>query len=386
MKKITLAALLLCITAAAQAAPRTIEVILPLTGGSAFLGKAEQQSLINLEAAVNAGTIKAPPTHFVFHDDQSSPQNAVQIATQIKASNPPVIVGSAIVGMCNAMAPLMKNGPVMYCLSPGIHPPAGGFVFTAGVDTKDLAIGMIRYWRLKGLKRFGLITSTDASGQDAERNIRAIFAEPENKDISIVGDARFNPTDVSVAAQIQRIKATEPEALIAWSTGAPIATVFKAISDAGWQIPVATTDGNATFAQMDQYAAFLPKELYIPSSIWVGTGKGEVLPPGPQEARDELRKAFKPTGNEPDSASTRSWDPALILMSVLQELGPDATAEQLRAKLVTLTGFNAVNGTYDFVKNPQRGLDESNVVVTRWDVATHFWQPVSLTHGYLPKP
>ena len=41
------------------------------------------------------------------------------------------IIGSAIVAMCNAMAPLMQNGPVMYCFSPGIHPAKGSYVFSS---------------------------------------------------------------------------------------------------------------------------------------------------------------------------------------------------------------------------------------------------------------
>ncbi len=387
MLKILIAALAFgaASTANVQAAPRTIDVILPLTGATAFLGKAQQTALINLQAAIAAGIIKAEPVNFVFHDDQTSPQNAVQLATGLVDSKPAVILGSSQVAMCNAMAPLMKNGPVMFCFSPGIHPATGSFVFTSGVDTKDLAAAMIRYWRMKGVTRLGLITSTDASGQDAERNIRALVALPENKDIAIVGDARFNPGDVSVSAQIQRIKGTNPEALIAWATGGPIATVFKGISEAGLEIPVATTNGNMTYAQMDQYAAVLPKELYIPSPPFMGTDLGEVSEPQ-KTARAQFYAAYKASGIVPDSASTLGWDPAMLVLSALSQLGPDATAEQLRAKLAGTTGFIGVNGTYDFPTVPQRGVGEHEAVVTKWNPAAHTWQPVSLAGGVPPKP
>jgi branched-chain amino acid transport system substrate-binding protein len=56
--------------------------------------------------------------------------------------------------------------------------------------------------------------------------------------------------------------------VVAWSTGTPIATIFKGILQAGLDVPTATTDGNMTFAQMTNYAAFLPKQLYIPSGEW----------------------------------------------------------------------------------------------------------------------
>lgn len=382
MFRILAAGLILCATAgSAMSAPREIEVILPLTGPGAFLGRAQQIALQNLEAAVGSGAIRFDPVHFVFHDDQSSPQNAVQLATSLKANAPALILGSSQVAMCNAMAPLAKAGPVMFCFSPGIHPAAGSFVYTSGVDTKDLAASMIRYWRMKGVTRLGLITSTDASGQDAERNIRAVMALPENKDIAIVGGARFNPGDVSVSAQIQRIKGANPEAMIAWATGGPIATVFKGISEAALDIPVATTNGNMTYAQMDQYAGFLPKELYIPSAQFMGPVPGTTLSPALEAAHAVFYGAYKGSGVTPDSASTLSWDPGLLVLNAMAKAGANATAEELRAALASTKGFTGVNGTYDMTASPQRGLDEGDVIVTRWNPQARAWEPMSLARG-----
>jgi len=100
-----------------------INVILPLTGGGAFLGKAEQQALQRYEKAANAnGGIHGKPLNFVFNDDQTSPQIAVQLANRVKATKPAVILGSALVALCNAMTPLMKDGPVLYFYRPGSIP------------------------------------------------------------------------------------------------------------------------------------------------------------------------------------------------------------------------------------------------------------------------
>src|SRR5690349_8003714 len=82
---------------AAAADPYAIDVILPLTGGASFLGKAEQQALQIAEKVVNAdGGIHGRPVQFMFHDDQSRPQTAVQLATQANASHPTAILGSAV--------------------------------------------------------------------------------------------------------------------------------------------------------------------------------------------------------------------------------------------------------------------------------------------------
>jgi branched-chain amino acid transport system substrate-binding protein len=359
-----------------------INAILPLTGGGSFLGKAEQKSLELAAALANkSGGISGRQLSFVFHDDQSSPQTAVQLATQIVATHPPLIVGSSIVAMCNAMAPLMRNGPVQYCLSPGIHPQAGSYTFTASVSTFDLANALIRYFRLKGWTRIALMTSTDASGQDAERGLNQIIAMPENKEVSVVERAHFNPSDVSVAAQIERVKAANPQAFIAWSTGAPIATILRATNQAGLDIPIGTTDGNMTHAQMEQYDSFLPPQLYFPAALWAVAvergAKGEAV----SAAQQQFLTSFAEAGVAPDLPGEIAWDPAMILIDALRRLGPDVTADRLRDHLAHLKDFAGANGTYDFEKEPQRGLSVENAVVTRWNRTSKHWDVLSKPTG-----
>jgi branched-chain amino acid transport system substrate-binding protein len=367
---------------AAAADPYEIHAILSLTGGASFLGKAEQQSIQLIEKWANAnGGIRGRPLRFVFHDDQSSPQVAVQLASQVVALKPAVQIGPNLVAMCNAAGALMKDGPVMYCLSPGIHPPAGSYVFTSSVSTVDLSKALIRYFRLRGWTNIAVMTSTDASGQDAERGIKGNLALPENKDVKVVAQEHFAPTDVSVAAQIEKIKAAKPQAMIAWSTGSPAGTIFKAIAQAGLDIPVGTTDGNMTHAQMTQYAAFLPKQLYIPAAEWVMHGSKTKREPAVEKAQALFEETFKAGGVEPDVASALAWDPTMVLIDALRKLGPTATATQVRDHLSKLKGYAGVDGIYDYQQVPQRGLDVNNAVVTLWNPAKKNWEPVSQPAG-----
>ena len=360
-----------------------INVILPLTGGASFLGKSEQHALELVQKSVNAGGgIQGRPLQFNFFDDQSSPQTAVQMANQVLALKPAVMIGPSIVSMCNAVAPLMQqNGPVMYCLSPGIHPAPGSFVFTSSVSTHDLENALIRFFRMKGWTRIALITSTDASGQDAERGIDEVMKLPENKSMVMVERAHFNPTDVSVSAQIERVKAANPQAFIAWSTGAPIATIFKGIIQAGLNVPVATTDGNMTYTQMKQYAAFLPKDLYFPVGLWAAAGANLKLPPEVKKAQDDFYAAYKAENTTPDEAAALAWGPAMALIDALKKLGPNATAAQVREALAHMKNQPGINGLIDFEAVPQRGLSVQNALVTRWDPATQRWQAMSQPTG-----
>src|SRR5213080_2723740 len=162
-----LAALLaLAATQAAAQQARDIPVILSATGSGAFLGKQEQEALRLQEKSVNAsGGIHGKPLRFDFHDDGSNAQTAVQITTDLIARRPPVIIGPALTGTCNAAMPLGASGPVMYCFASGVHPAAGSYGFSGGVSTHDQMHVMINFLRLKGWTRLAYISSTDATGQ-----------------------------------------------------------------------------------------------------------------------------------------------------------------------------------------------------------------------------
>ncbi|HVA14350.1 MAG TPA: ABC transporter substrate-binding protein [Stellaceae bacterium] len=362
-----------------------IHVIDDLTGGAAFLGKEEQQALLILEKLVNQqGGIGGKPLHFVFHDDQSNPQIAVQLTNDVLALHPAVIMGSGFVATCNAMAPLMQNGPVMYCFSPGIHPPSGSYVFVAGVSTFDQSAALVNYFRLKGWTKLALVTSTDATGQDADEGFAKLLKRPENGTINIVSHQHFNPTDVTISAQIERIKSADPQVLIGWATGAPSATIFRGAVQAGLTLPMGTTGGNMTYAQMKNFAAFLPHELYLPAPLWpVGADPQPKLQLDPAVAakQKDFYASFKDAGAKPDEGSTLAWDPATLVIDALRKLGTGASAAQLREYLLHLKGAAGVNGVYDFEKYPQRGLSIENTIVTRWNAAAARWDVVAKPTG-----
>ena len=368
---------------AAQAAdPYKIHVILPLTGGAAFLGKGEQQALQLFEKLINQeGGINGQPLEFVYHDDQTSPQTTVQTANGIVPEKPAVMLGSSIVAMCSAIAPLLKEGPFDYCLSPGVHPAAGSYQYSTSTDTHALIEALVRYFRLSGLTKIAFMSSTDASGQDAERGFDEVIKLPENAGMQVVERQRFAPTDVSVSAQIERVKAANPQAFIAWSTGAPIATVFKAMVQAGLDVPFGTTNGNQTYAQMNQYKDFLPKQLYIPTSVFLPHDGMFKLDPPVEEAQHKFYAAFKAANVKPDNMSALAWDPANLVIAALRKLGTKASAKDIKDYVDAQTAFPGINGIYDFKTVPQRGLTVKNALVTRWTPAADTWTVVSEPTG-----
>jgi len=380
---IGLVAALLAASVSRAAGTYDINVVLPLTGSAAFVGQGQKDALAAFEIQTNkTGGIGGATLHFVFQDDQTSPQVAVQLTTQILGGTPAVIMGSSLVGECLAMAALMRNGPVHYCMSPAIHPKPGGYVFSAASSSIDQIAAVVRYYRMKGLTKLATLMTTDASGQDGDRAVDKILGYPENKGvITKVVAEHFNPSDVSVAAQIARIKESGAQAIVAWTTGAPAATVFRGMIQAGLDLPVAPTSGNQTFAAMTQWQSFLPTHLILASALYPPHAGVLQLDPRVEKAQHEMYAVLKDRGLKADNQAATSWDAGLIIVSGLRKLGANATAKQLRDYIANLTDFPGVDGIYDFKKYPERGLGPDSSTVTTYDAKTKDWVWLSRPGG-----
>lgn len=277
------------------------------------------------------------------------------------------MLGPVMQASCNATTSLVKSGPVSFCLSPADYPDSGSYRFNASTGVDDSAVMMVRYLRLRGLKRIALITATDAAGQVLDKSFAAAFAAPENKDAILTVHEHFNYADLSVAAQMARVKASNPQALIAWATGTPLATLLQAFRNAGLEIPFV---GNSlVYEQALQLKSLMPKEFLFPG--------------GPQalltadlaalNSRDPVRRmqgvwgeSFKAINVKPDFAQILVWDAAMLSVEILRRVGPNATPQQAHDYITNLHGWVGVNGVYDF-RGRQRGVGAESIAMNRWD-------------------
>jgi branched-chain amino acid transport system substrate-binding protein len=365
-------------------APYEINVILPSTGPGAFLGSHEIAAFGVLEKLTNEhGGINGTPVKFVYQDDQTSPPVAVQLAQGLIAKHAPLMIGSALAATCTAIAPLTEhNGPVQYCLSPILHGIPGGYAYSASAGSTDIAVVTARFYRRHGWTKIALITSTDASGSDFERQFDFALSLPENRSMSIVDREHFNGADLSVAAQMARIKAANPQGVITYATGTPLGTLLHGIHDADLDVPIAASSGNMIYEQMSQYAGFMPSRLYFAATR--GIAPDANLRPGPiMDAQVAYFNAFKAAKIRPDFASALAWDPGLILISALRKLGTGATSDQIHTYIQGLHGWAGIDGIYDFRDQSQRGLGQNALVVYHWDVPAGTFTVASRTMGNL---
>jgi len=359
--------------------PYELHALLALSGLAAFLGTKEQESLRALEGVVNAsGGIQGHPLRIVFEDDQSNPQVAVQLVSGLVAQKVPVFLGPTLTAVCQAVAPLVdKEGPVSFCMSPTIIPRPGGFMFMSAPSIDDVEPFVLRFFRERGLTRIALITSTDASGSDFEKRFDGVLARPEFRGMTLAAREHMATADITVAAQIARIKAANPQALLSFTVGPPFGTLLRSIHDADLDIPIYGSGGNFTYAQMAQYASFMPKELYLNGARGItpdADARGGVA-----RAQDVYIKAVRAAGIRPEFSTSIPWDRTMIAVDALRHLGVNATAAQVHDYVEQLRGWSGIQGTYDFRTRDQRGLGEAAAAIFRWDIAKSDF--VLVAHG-----
>jgi branched-chain amino acid transport system substrate-binding protein len=379
-----LALLLTAATIGASSAadePYDLYGILSLTGPAAFLGRGENTALLAAEKYVNArGGIKGRPVHMVVLDDQSNPQVAVQLANQVIAKKVPVLLGSSVGATCAAIAPLVDvNGPLMYCFSPVLREKRGSYALPYGLTNRDFIANGLRYMKAKGVKTIALLETTDATGQEAETATRDALAYPDLKSIRMVDTERYGPTDISITAQVSRIKAANPDGVVNYVTGTAFGTALRAFFESGYNGYIFASSSNAQKPQMQQYANFLPNNLIFGT---LGFQMQGVLPPGVRLAKSTYLDTMHQLGvSDPDVGNIVPWDPTMLVIDGLRKYGTNATPAQLLGYIMSVNHWPGIQGMYDFTHGNLRGIDPKSTGAMRWDKAKDDFVIVSRPGG-----
>jgi len=358
--------------------PYVIPAVLPVTGPAAIIGAQVATALHIFENYANThGGLRGQPIHFDIKDDGSNVSTSVQLFNGVLAQHPAVVLGPTPTQTCNALAPLAeKVQVVVYCSSPGALPPKGGYVFCSAPALPEFDRGIIRYMRLKGYRKFAIISSNDGSGQANDAATREVLALPESSDLKVVTWEHINNSDIDATAQATHIKNSGADAIIAWVAGPTFGTFLRSLRDAGVDLPLTPNGANVDPVELAQFNDFLPKEMPLAAFPFMAPTEVQRTPlRGPVS---DLIAAYRAAGQPLTPGVGYAWDMAWIVFSGLRKIGPNATATQLRDYILGLRDFAGVDGIYNFADpSDQHGLSDRNVVMVGWDGKTKGWIPLS---------
>lgn len=222
--------------------------------------------------------------------------------------------------------------------------------------------------------------TTDATGQRSDKMVDYVIHLAENKSLTIVANEHFSDSDISVNAQVARIKAADPDFIYLSATGTPFQTVMRSLNDAGlFAIPIVTSSANMSTRMLAPYAKTPPAELIFNGPrFWGSTNETN---PAVKSAIAEYRAAYQRMGAEMTPNDDFGWDTAKIVVDAFRHLGTSATADQVHDYIENLRGFAGINGSYDFSSGDQHGLDATSLIMLKWDAATSTYVPASAPGG-----
>lgn len=355
-------------TTKGSSSPYVIHAVLSETGQGSFLGSREAKALKGLVDSTNAsGGINGHNIQLDIKDNQSSPQTSVSIATQWASQKVPFILNGSIAAAAKAVdAIATSNGPVIYDLTPVNPAPADSYIFNSGISYKLDLEAILNTLRSKGITKVAFLNTTDVSGASGWPVMQAVLSEPQNKSVQVVSHQTYDPTAVSATTQMSVMKAASPQAIIIWTTGAPLGTALHAQSQLGMgNIPVYTSAGNAVSGEMKHLSSVLPKSIYFP----VGPlyFQPSTLPSNLAPVVSTFQSIVSKGGGTPNDGWGLAYASGLMLISAVKHLGVNATASQIKGYLEQLSSFPNIYGVYHLSSSNHNGISLDGVYMSTWN-------------------
>src|ERR1700685_4290189 len=373
MKRLYLSAAVIAASLALPALPalaQTNEIVIGITvtttGPGAALGIPERNALEFV-----AKEIGGVPLKVIVLDDGGDPTtattNARRFVTESKAD---IIMGSSITPTTIALSDVANEAGVPHIgLSPFPITPARA-KWSVSMPQPIPIMGKVLYAHMKAhnIKTVGYIGYSDSYGDLWFNDLKR---QGEPLGLQIVDEERFARPDTSVAGQVLKLVAANPDAVLVGASGTAAGLPQTALRERGYKGLIYQTHGAAS---MD----FI--RIAGPAAEGVIMASGPVLNP---EAQPDTALTKKPglaldTAYEakygPNSRSQfagHSYDAFKVLERVIPvalktaKPGTPEFHEAIRQALLSEHEIAASQGVYNFTEKDRYGLDDrSRIILT----------------------
>ncbi|HML78243.1 ABC transporter substrate-binding protein [Geobacter sulfurreducens] len=349
---------------ASAAEPFRIGALFSITGPASFLGEPEKNTLEMLVKDANArGGIGGRKLELVVYDTQGDVTKAVQLANKlIKNDKVSVIVGPSTTGETMAVIPLAEKEktPLISCAAGiKITDPVKKWVFkTPANDHVAAEKILIQAARLKQ-KSLAIITVSDGFGSSGREQLKALAGQ---KGFRIVADEVYGPKDTDMTAQLTKIKAAKPDAVICWGTNPGPALIARNMKQLGIKVPLYMSHGVASKKFIELAGADAAEGIMLPAgklAIFDKLAKNDPQYKLLKSYDESYRKAY---GVEASTFGGYAYD-AFLLISGAMKMG--TAPQQIRDGLEQTRKLVSVSGIFTMSPADHNGLDLSAFEMVR---------------------
>jgi branched-chain amino acid transport system substrate-binding protein len=331
-----------------------IGVATAMTGTGAATG---QQIAAGVKLAVDevnaAGGINGVTFKLLVEDDRTQPGGSVNAFNKLASMEPAVVVGPTFTNFMLTLAPIIQRAEIPVFTSAGgtkLTDPdvSGGWIFRAAPPTNKTIQSLIDYAAANiAPKRAVILYSNDEwgkSGYDAFKNAGFEFVAAET----------FNFGDKDVSAQVLKLKAANPDAVVIWNS---LPAEAGLITNQLRQFMPDTRIICGQACAVDEYydLAKAGGEGVLTVAPWV---------PGLNPESEDWAARLK--ANDPQATvsytSAESYDAAMIAMTAIAGLG-EIEPGKVREAIAGVKDHKGIVGTYSF---DERGDGLHGGIVVEW--------------------
>lgn len=211
----------------------TVGVIAGTTGPGASVGIPHKSTFSILPAKLGGENVR-----YVMLEDATDPSIAVKSARKLVTEDRvDVIIGSTSVPAATAMMDIATESktPQIALCAMNFAPGKAQWVFSVPHPASIMIEAVVEHMKANGVKTVAYIGFSDPWGEVVYKNLMAM-AEPAG--ITVLTNERYNRTDASVTAQVLKIVAANPDAVLVGGSGTPGALPQLALVERGYKKPI----------------------------------------------------------------------------------------------------------------------------------------------------
>lgn len=328
--------------------------IVASSGPLAAVTSAEVQGLQAGTAFVNAhGGIDGKTVKLTVKNDNADPTTAANLVQSALSggSKPDLVYAGTTSNETAAILPILTQNKILSIqtsvsdatIDPSKNPYAFSLASRPADFASELAAALGKHY--PNVKKIGIIIGNDVNGSTNLANEKkALEAKSYTLDIQ-----QYNPANtVDMTPQLQRLKADNPDLLVAGGFGAVAGYILKSRGKLGWNIPLV---GDASFSSNALPTLASAAEL---KGVSVLVQKSEIYKPLSQQntAFKTLFNTVKPSesASVPFNLYAFGWDD-LVLAKVAGDQAKAVDAESMTKALENLSDPsdpNFILGSYKY--------------------------------------
>lgn len=344
-----------------------IGAIFDVTGTTSDLGVPEKNTAAMLEEEINAaGGINGNQVQIIVYDtkgDETTARNSLQKLIDVDKVS--AIVGPTRSGTSLGILDLIQGAqiPNISCAaSVKIVEPVAEREWVFKTPQSDVLMGqaIVDYLVSQDITKVATITERNPFGASGKEQLEKLLP---GAGIEIVGKEEFGAEDPDTSVQLTKIKGTEAQAVICWSTskgGAVVTRNMKA--DLQIEMPLIMSHGVANMAYIDLSGEAANGVIFPCGKLLVAN---ELPDSDPQKAvlvkyAADYKAKFS---EEPSTFGGHAWDAIHLIVNAMKKVGDDKI--KIRDEVENTKNFVGTGGIFNFSPTDHNGLKKQGVVMIK---------------------